>query len=50
MQAAGNSIEDIAELVRYAHRFGVQVLVTLNTLLYDAEIPAAVRMAWQVYV
>ena len=29
-QAAGNSLNDIAELVKYAHRFGVQVLVTLN--------------------
>ena len=36
-QAAGNSLEDIAELVQYAHRFGAQVLVTLNTLLHDDE-------------
>jgi putative protease len=44
-QAAGNSIEDIANLVKYAHRFGVQVLVTLNTLLYDHEYPRACALA-----
>ena len=48
-QAAGNSIEDIAALVRYARPFGVQVLITLNTLLTDSELPQAVRMAWQLY-
>ena len=32
-QAAGNSLEDIATLVEYAHRFGVQVLVTLSPAL-----------------
>lgn len=44
-QAAGNSIEDIASLVRYANPFGVQVLVTLNTLLSDAERDEAVSIA-----
>ena len=39
--AAGNSVEDIATLVRYAHTFGVRIYVTLNTLLYDDELPAA---------
>lgn len=48
-QAAGNSIEDIAELVRYAHRFGVQVLVTLNTLLHDDEYPRACALAHDLY-
>ena len=44
-QAASNSIEDIAALVKYAHRFGAQVLVTLNTLLYDHEYPRACALA-----
>ena len=48
-QAACNSIEDIRELVRYAKPFGVQVMVTLNTLLHDDEIKEAVRMIWEVY-
>ena len=48
-QAAGNSLEDIAELVHYAHRFGVQVLVTLNTLLHDDEYPRACALAHDLY-
>ncbi len=43
-EKAGNSIEDLAEVVRYAHTYGVQVLVTVNTLLHDDEYPQAVRM------
>ena len=48
-QAAGNSIEDIAALVKYAHRFGAQVLVTLNTLLHDHEFPRACALAHELY-
>lgn len=45
--AAGNSNADIAELCRYAHLYGCRVWATLNTLLYDGEVEAAVRQAWQ---
>ena len=48
-QAAGNSLEDLAEVVSYAHTYGVQVLVTLNTLLYDEEYPQAVSLAHALY-
>ena len=48
-QAAGNSLEDIAELVQYAHRFGAQVLVTLNTLLHEDEYPRACALAHELY-
>lgn len=48
-QAAGNTLEDIATLVKYAHRFGVQVLVTLNTLLHDNEYPRACALAHELY-
>ena len=48
-QAAGNSIQDIAALVDYAHLYGVQVLVTLNTLLYDEELTRACQMAHKLY-
>ena len=48
-QAAGNSLSDIAELVQYAHRFGVQVLVTLNTLLHEDEYPRACALAHELY-
>jgi len=44
-KAAGNSLENIAELCRYAHIFGVRVFTTLNTLLRDDEMDEAVRLA-----
>lgn len=46
---AGNSIADIEALVRHAHRYGARVLVALNTILKDEEIPAAERLVHQVY-
>ena len=36
-KAAGNSMEDIAGLCEYAHRFGVRIFLTVNTLIYDDE-------------
>lgn len=48
-QAAGNSVEDIAELVRYAHQYGVEVLVTLNTLLHEDEYSRACALARELY-
>ena len=42
-QAAGNDIEEIRRLCDYAHRFGVRIFVTLNTILYDGELEAAYR-------
>ena len=48
-QAAGNSIEDLTEVVNYAHTYGVQVLVTLNTLLHEDEYPQAVSLAHALY-
>ena len=40
-QAAGNSVEDIARLCAYAHRFGVRIYATVNTLLQPEEVPQA---------
>ena len=48
-QAAGNSLDDLQALVQYAHTYGVQVLVTLNTLLHEEEYVEAVEMAWALY-
>ena len=42
-QAAGNQVDDIRRLCEYAHRFGVRIFVTLNTILYDDELEAAYR-------
>ena len=43
-QAAGNNIEDIRRLCDYAHRFGARIFATLNTILYDGELPEARRL------
>lgn len=43
-QAAGNSMEDIRRLTEYAHRFGVRIFLTLNTILFDNELAAAERL------
>ncbi len=42
-QAAGNSLDDIRSLCDYAHKFGVKIFVTLNTILYDSELERAYR-------
>lgn len=44
-QVAGNGIDDIARTVEYAHRYGVRVHATLNTLLWDSELADAERQA-----
>ncbi len=44
--AAGNSLEDIARLCEYAHRYRARVFAALNTLFTDAEIDAARQMAF----
>lgn len=36
--SAGNTLEDIAQLVEYAHLFDAQVYVTVNTIIFDDEI------------
>jgi len=47
--AAGNSVEDIATLVQYAHQFRVKVLVALNTVLTDDQLPDAEKLIWEIY-
>jgi putative protease len=44
---AGNDIADIAALVEFAHRFHARIYVTLNTILSDAELEPARRLAQQ---
>jgi len=46
---ASNSIEDIAGLVDFAHRYRARIFVTLNTILHDAELEAARKQVWQLY-
>lgn len=47
--AAGNSIEDIARLVAFAHQFRARVYVTVNTILLDEELKDTEDMIWDLY-
>ena len=42
--AAGNSVEDIAALCRYAHQFDAKVYVTTNTIIFDDELDDTFRL------
>jgi putative protease len=46
---ATNSIEDIQELVKYAHLFKAQVFVVVNTILYDNELEDCKNLIHQLY-
>lgn len=46
---ATNPVEDIAELVKYAHLFKAQVFVVLNTILYDHELKTCEKLIHELY-
>ncbi|HOS86875.1 MAG TPA: peptidase U32 family protein, partial [Burkholderiaceae bacterium] len=47
--SADNRVQDIARLVKHAHRFQSRIFVTLNTILRDDELEPARKLAWQLY-
>lgn len=47
--SAGNSLQDIAALVTYAHLYNVRIYVTVNTILKEEELPETERMIWELY-
>ena len=46
---ATNSLEDIAEMVKYAHLFKAQVFVVINTILYDNELDLCKKLIYQLH-
>ena len=44
-----NSLEDIKEIVDYAHKFYVKVHVTINTILTDDELVEAQELIQKLY-
>lgn len=42
---ASNSLEDIKEVINYAHKFWAKVFITLNTILTDNELDQAIELA-----
>ncbi|MCE5331641.1 MAG: U32 family peptidase [Bacteroidales bacterium] len=47
--AAGNSVEDIETLSKYAHQYRSKVFVALNTILTDDQLPKAETLIHQIY-
>ena len=48
-RAAPNSLNDIKEVVDYAHKFNVKVHVTINTILTDSELEEAAELIRKLY-
>ena len=46
---ASNTLEDIAGLVEFAHRYRARIFVTMNTILHDAELDTAEKQIRQLY-
>ncbi|AOY00665.1 U32 family peptidase [Jeongeupia sp. USM3] len=46
---ACNDVSEIAELVKFAHRYHSRIFVTLNTILHDAELEPARKLVRQLY-
>ena len=48
-QNASNNLDDIKQIVDYAHKFYVKVYVTINTILDDKEILEAQKLIFQLW-
>ena len=46
---APNTVEDIARLIKHAHRFNAEVFVALNTIFHDNELEGAREIVYQLY-
>lgn len=46
---AGNTMQDIEKAVSYAHLYKARCFLTLNTLIYEKELPQALQIARQAY-
>ena len=47
--AAGNSLEDITRVVKFAHKFNVKVYITINTIIYNDEIEQVEQLIHDLY-
>lgn len=46
---AANSLDDLRETVDFAHQFRAKVYVTVNTLVFEHELPQVERLVWDLY-
>lgn len=47
--SAGNSVEDIGQLVEFAHLYKAKVYVTVNTLVFEEEMQEVEKLIWQLH-
>lgn len=47
--AAHNTMDEVAQLVDYAHAFGAKVYMAMNTMLLETELAPAQRQAYQAW-
>lgn len=47
--AAGNSLDDMAQLVAFAHQFNAKVYATVNTIIYDDELRNVEKLIKNLY-
>jgi len=47
--AAGNSLEDLADLIKFAHLYYVRIYITINVLLFDEELSEVEAMIWDLW-
>ena len=47
--SAGNSMQDIEKLAKYAHRYRAKLYAAMNTIVSDEELPRARRMVQQLW-
>lgn len=47
--AAGNSLDNIAQLIQFAHIYHAKVYVAINTILSDSELKEAEVLIWDIY-
>ena len=46
---AGNSMEDLIELIEFAHQYRVKIYITLNTIVKNEELPKIEKLIWHLY-
>lgn len=47
--SAGNSVTEIQELCKYAHRYHARVFAAVNTIIYEQELEEARKLIYELY-
>ncbi len=46
---AGNSLEDLIDIIEFAHQYRVKIYITLNTILKNDELLKIEKLIWHLY-